>query len=75
MKIAATITCNDNNYYQVSSDDELMGHCFGGYGYSVAEAKEDFLRSIEEAKEMIVEDGFVVPPDAEHIKIEYRYNI
>lgn len=75
MKIVATISRNDNNYYQISSNDELIGHCFGGYGYTEAQAKEDFLRSIEEAKEMIVEDGFSIPPEAEHIIVEYRYDI
>lgn len=75
MKIVGTIERNDNKYYQISSDDEIMGHCFGGYGYSVAEAKADFLKSIEEAKEMIVEDGLTVPDDAEQVEVEFRYDI
>lgn len=75
MKITATIERNDNKYYQISSDDEIMGHCFGGYGYSVAEAKADFLKSIEEAKEMIVEDGLTVPADAENVEVEFLYDI
>lgn len=75
MKIVATIERNDNKYYQISSDDEIMGHCFGGYGYSVAEAKADFLKSIEEARQMIVEDGLTVPADAEQVEIEFRYDI
>lgn len=74
MKITATIERNDNNYYQISSDDELQGHCFGGYGYSVAEAKTDFYKSIEEAMEMIVEDGMTIPEDAENIEVEFRYD-
>lgn len=73
MKIVATIERNDNKYYQISSDDEIMGHCFGGYGYSVDEAKADFLKSIEEAREMIAEDGRAVPADAEHVEVEFRY--
>lgn len=75
MKIVGTIERNDSNYYQISSDDEIMGHCFGGYGYSVAEAKSDFLKSIEEAKEMIVEDGYAIPTEADHIEVEFRYDI
>lgn len=75
MKITATIERNDDKYYQISSDDEIMGHCFGGYGYSVAEAKADFLKSIEEAKEMIVEDGHTVPADAENVEVEFMYDI
>jgi len=75
MKLTATIERNDNNYYQISSEDELMGHCFGGYGYSVAEAKDDFFKSIEEAKEMIAEDGLVIPKEAQNIEVEFRYDI
>lgn len=75
MKIVATIERNDNKYYQISSDDEIMGHCFGGYGYSVAEAKDDFLKSIDEAREMIAEDGLQLPADAEHVEVEFRYDI
>lgn len=75
MKITATIERNNDKYYQISSDDEIMGHCFGGYGYSVAEAKADFLKSIEEAKEMIVEDGHTVPADAENVEVEFMYDI
>lgn len=56
MEITAFIEKNENNYYQISSDCELFGCGFGGYGYSVEEAKQDFLRSIEEAKEMALED-------------------
>ena len=57
MEIIAFIEKSENNYYQISSDDELFGCCFGGYGNSLEEAKADFLLSIEEAKEMAVEDG------------------
>lgn len=75
MKITATIERNDNHYYQIYSDDELMGHCFGGYGYSAAEAKADFLKSIEEAKEMIIEDGLAIPDEAKDIEVEFRYDL
>lgn len=75
MKIVATIERNSNNYYQISSGDEIMGHCFGGYGYSAAEAKADFLKSIEEAKEMIIEDGMELPAEAECIEVEFRYDV
>ena len=43
MIINAIIEKNENNYYQISSDDELFGSCFGGYGYSLEEAKADFF--------------------------------
>lgn len=73
MEIIAFVERNDNNYYQISTESELFGCGFGGYGYSVEEAKEDFLKSIEEAKEMAVEDG----NNIEGIKfnIVYKYDI
>ena len=75
MKITATIERNDANYYQISSDDELMNHCFGGYGYTVAEAKADFLKSIEEAKELIIEEGQSMPQEANEITVDFRYDV
>ena len=52
MEIIAFIEKSENNYYQISSDDELFGCCFGGYGNSLEEAKADFLLSIEEVKQL-----------------------
>lgn len=75
MKITGVVERNDNNYYQISSNDEVMGHCFGGYGYSVAEAKADFAKSIEEAKAMIAEEGLPVPKELEEAVVEFRYDI
>lgn len=74
MKISAVIEKNKNNYYQISSDDELFNCCFGGYGYSVAEAKDDFNKCIQEAIEMAKENGHTVP-DYDEIKVEYKYDI
>lgn len=74
MKINAIIEKNDNNYYQISSDDELFNCCFGGYGYSVAEAKEDFNKSIKETIDMAKEGGYTVP-EYDKIKVEYKYDI
>ncbi|MCD8269734.1 MAG: pilus assembly protein HicB [Parabacteroides sp.] len=75
MRITAIIERNDNNYYQISSDAELMRCCFGGYGYSVSEAKEDFLKSIDEAKEIIAERGEVIPEKDSHIEVSFKYDI
>lgn len=75
MKITGTIVRSDDKYYQIISDDEILNHCFGGYGYSIAEAKADFMTSIREAKEMIVEDGYDIPKEAENIEVEFRYDI
>lgn len=73
MEVLAFIERNENNYYQISSEMELFGCGFGGYGYSVQEAKDDFLKSIEEAKEIAIEEGHKV--DDIEINITYRYDI
>ena len=75
MRVSAIIERNENGYYQISSDDELFDCCFGGYGYSVAEAKADFLKSIEEAKEMAVEDGHILTDDMNDVVVEYKYDL
>lgn len=75
MKITAIIERNDNNYYQISSPAELMDHGLGGYGYSVMEAKEDFMRSVAEAREMIVEETGSLPEEFESVEVEWRYDL
>lgn len=75
MKITGIIERNDNNYYQISSSDELEGHGLGGYGYSVNEAKEDFFRSIDEAREMITEESGAVPPELSDFEVVFKYDI
>lgn len=75
MKVTGIIERNDNGYYQISSADELCDHALGGYGYSVSEAKEDFLKSIEEAKEMITDETGALPDQFKEIKAEFQYDI
>ncbi len=75
MNITAVIERNDNGYYQISSNEELGDHGLGGYGYSASEAKSDFLKSIEEAKEMILEEMGTVPKEYEEIEVEFRYDL
>lgn len=75
MKITAIVERNDNGYYQISSDDEIMGCCFGGYGYSVNEAKEDFFKSIEEMKDIISERGVELSQEEKDITVEFKYDI
>ena len=75
MKVTGIIERNDNGYYQISSEDELGDHGLGGYGYSVSEAKTDFLKSIEEAKEMIKEESGMIPGQFEQIEADFRYDI
>ncbi|MBD5184491.1 MAG: pilus assembly protein HicB [Bacteroidales bacterium] len=75
MNVTGIIERNDNGYYQISSEEEIGPHGLGGYGYSVAEAKGDFLKSIEEAKDMIVEETGELSAQFEDIEVDFRYDI
>lgn len=75
MIIYAIIEKGVDGLYSIYSKDEILGHCFGGYGSTVEEAKEDFMLSVNEAKDMIVEDGLKIPKEAKNISIEYKYDI
>ena len=75
MKVKAIIERNDNGYYQIYSEEDLGEHGLGGYGYSAKEAKEDFLKSIEEAKEMIMEESGELPAAYREVDVEFRYDL
>jgi predicted RNase H-like HicB family nuclease len=75
MNITAIIERNDNGFYAITSNDVIAGCHFGGYGYSVQEAKDDFYEGIKESLEIAREMGKDVPVDAENIKVVFRYDI
>lgn len=72
MKVFAIIERNEENYFMISSDFEVCDCIFGGYGYSVKEAKDDFMRSIEEMREISLKEGKNFPKDLE---VEFKYDI
>jgi predicted RNase H-like HicB family nuclease len=75
MKITAIIERNDNNFYAITSEDVIAGCHFGGYGYTVQEAKADFFDGIKESLETAVELGKTVTVKPEDIEVEFRYDI
>jgi hypothetical protein len=75
MKIIATIERNDNNFYAITSEDVIAGCHFGGYGYSVQEAKTDFFEGIQESLDTARELGKNVSVNAKDIQVEFRYDI
>ena len=75
MKVTAIVERGSDGMYSIYSDDEVQGHGFGGFGETVAIAKEDFTRSIEEVKEMILEETGTVPPELADVKVEYKFDI
>lgn len=58
MKVTAIVERSSDGLYSIYSEDTIGRDCFGGYGENVEEAKQDFLRSIQEAIENARKDGF-----------------
>lgn len=72
MKITAIVEQNENKYFMISSESEICDCILGGYGYSVKEAKDDFMKCIEEMREISLADGKDFP---ENIEVEFTYDI
>ena len=75
MKVLAIVEKGTDGLYSIYSDDMLLNHGLGGYGSSVEEAKADFMESIKEAKEMIIEDGETLPEGVESINVTFKYDL
>ena len=71
MKIKAFIEKGNDNFYSIFSEEMLYNCCFGGYGNTEEEAKEDFMLSIAEAKEMVKEEGYAITDDMQTIEVEF----
>ncbi len=67
MKITAIIEKGRDGMYSVRCEEHIENHYFGGFGSSVAEAKEDFAESIEE-----VRMAFDCPPE---VDVLYHYDM
>ncbi len=74
MRVKAFVERNDNNFYAITTEQAVAGNYFGGYGYSVQEAKADYMESVREMIEMAKEEGKDVP-NIEDIKIDFQYDI
>lgn len=75
MTILAIVEKGNDGLYSIYSEDEILSHGLGGYGSSVEEAKKDFFVSINEAKEMVVEEGKVLPKGAENVEVTFKYDL
>lgn len=72
MKLTAIIERSSDKFYSIYTADNDLEWGFGGYGDSVAAAREDYMASIEEMRAMACEDGKDFPAD---IAVEFRYDI
>ena len=62
--------------FSVWSDMSFGTYCFGGYGESVEEAKDDFLKSVHEAlQEARLSDDAFFAPEYDQVRISYKYDI
>ena len=70
-KILAIIEKGADGMYSVRSEQHFGRNYFGGFGESVAVAKEDFLASINEAEQDTRSDGGEVP----EYQVEFSYEL
>lgn len=72
MRITAIIEKGSDGMFSVRSEQKIGNHYFGGFGESVAIAKEDFLESVREVIEEAREEGIKVP---DTFQVTYRFDI
>lgn len=75
MNILAIIEKGVDGLYSIYSNDTILNHGLGGFGSSVEEAKKDFYETINQAKEMILEDGKSIPEEADKIEVIFNYDL
>lgn len=71
MKITGIIEKASDGTYSVRSEQHFGNSYFGGFGISVAEAKEDFRESIDEAMEEAVSSGTI----PENYSVSFKYDL
>lgn len=74
MKVKALVERNANNFYAITTAQPVAGGYFGGYGYSVQEAKADYMECMREMLELAREEGKDVP-NMEDIQVDFQYDI
>ena len=74
VKVKAVVEKGSDGLFSVYSGDHFGNSYFGGFGDSVAKAKEDFLVSIRESINEQASEGKEVP-NFEDVSVEYRYDI
>lgn len=72
MKVTAVIEKGDDKFFSIYTVEDVEGFGFGGYGETVAEAREDYMVCIEEMRQIAKEEGKDFPKD---IEVEFRYDI
>ena len=71
MKITGIIEKASDGTYSVRSDQHFGNSYFGGFGTTVADAKEDFMESINEAKAEAATAGIVT----DEYSVSFKYDL
>ena len=75
MKIIGTIERSKTGYYSIYPDKDILDCAPFGYGFSIQEAKEDFMAGIEEFREQKKELLGYVPKEFDELEVGYKYDI
>lgn len=71
MRITGIIEKGTDGMYSIRSEQHLGNSYFGGFGSTVAEAKQDFKESIQEAMEEALSSG----ENAEPFEVSFQYDL
>ena len=71
MRITGIIEKGSDGMYSIRSEQHFGDSYFGGFGNTVAEAKQDFKDSIQEAMEETLLSG----KSAEPIEVSFQYDL
>ena len=75
MKIIGTVEKSKTNYYSIYPNRGILNCYPFGYGFSVEEAKEDFMTAIQEFRTDTEAKLGYVPKEYTDIEIDFRYDI
>ena len=75
MKVIALVEKTENGYCSVTSDAMIGNFCLGGFGDSVAGAKEDFMSVVKEAQEDYISVHGELPEEYKNVTVTYKYDI
>lgn len=75
MKIIGTIEKSKTAYYSIYPDKDILDFAPFGYGISLVEAKEDFMKGIEEYREKKRAELNYIPKEFDNLIVEFRYDI
>ena len=71
MRITGIIEKGSDGMYSIRSEQHFGDSYFGGFGNTVAEAKQDFKDSIQEA----MEEALLSGKSAEPIEVSFQYDL